>query len=194
MKKLQDYLNEIKDHRRVQGRRFELYSMLEMIILAGMSGRFGINPVARFIKNNESFFTDRYGFKHGVPSQTGLFNFMRELEYDELNTALSKWMRDVLAQKGKSKEWIAIDGKVINSTVSDKHSSEQNYVSLVSAFCERIGIVLKSNKFENKNSDEGSAARELIKTLEGMGIIITMDALHCKKKPSKPLWWEEMTM
>lgn len=59
--------------------------MLEMIVLAGMSGRFGVNPVARFMENNEDFFIQRYNLKNGIPSQTMLHNFMKGLDFGELN-------------------------------------------------------------------------------------------------------------
>ena len=77
MKRLQDYLSEVKDFRRAEGRRFGFVPMLEMIVLAGMSGRFGVNPVARFMENNEDFFIQRYNLKNGIPSQTMLHNFMK---------------------------------------------------------------------------------------------------------------------
>jgi hypothetical protein len=134
MKRLQDYLMEVKDFRRAEGRRFGFVPMLEMIVLAGMSGRFGVNPVARFMENNEDFFIQRYNLKNGIPSQTMLHNFMKGLDFEELNLVLSSWMGEVMESQGKADHWLSIDGKAIKSTVTDQHSSKQNYLSLVSVF------------------------------------------------------------
>ena len=194
MKRLQDYLSELKEFRRAEGRRFGLVPMLEMIVLAGMSGRFGVNPVTRFISNNESFFIDRYNFNNGVPSQTTVHNFIKALDFEQLNTLLSNWMAEVMELQDQSNQWISIDGKAIRSTVNDQHSSKQNYVSLVSMFNNNMGIVISASKLENKNSNEGISVRELINNMELKGVSFTLDALHCQKKLSKRSWSQEMIM
>jgi hypothetical protein len=194
MKRLQDYLSEIKDNRRPQGRRFSLVSMLEMLVLAGMSGRFGVNAVSRFIKNNKEFFLERYHFVHGIPSQTMIHNFLKGLDFEELNGALKSWMMGVMESQGKSDQWISIDGKAIRSTVSDPNTSQQNYINLVSAFNNNMGLVIGATRHENKKSNEGASVRELIEKLELKGVSFTLDAIHCQKKLSKPSWSVEMTM
>ena len=61
MKTLIDHLSQLPDNRRLQGRRFRLSAFFEMVILAGLSGRFSINGISRFIANNSDFFVSRYG-------------------------------------------------------------------------------------------------------------------------------------
>ncbi len=188
---LHEALNTIIDKRRKQGQRYPLGSYLEMIVLAGMSGHFGINSISRFIKNNKDYFIDRYNLSHGVPSQTGIFNFLRDLDYEELNMALTKWM----SQYVKGEEiWISIDGKGLGSTVTDKHNSKQNYKSIVSMFSSERKVVISTKGFESKKEHEITTARDLIEQLNLQGVTFTLDALHCQKKPRKQSWWEEMTM
>ena len=194
MKRLQDYLSEVKDFRRAEGRRFGFVPMLEMIVLAGMSGRFGVNAVARFLNNNKDFFVSRYNLSHGIPSQTMLHNFLTGMDFDELNEVLSSWMCEVMESQGKSDQWLSIDGKAIKSTVTEHNSSKQNYLSLVSVFSVNMGIVISASKLENKKSNEGFCVRELIEHMELKGVSFTLDALHCQKKQSKPSWPVEMTM
>jgi len=194
MKRLQDYLSEVKDFRRAEGRRFGFVPMLEMIVLAGMSGRFGVNAVARFLNNNKDFFVSRYNLSHGIPSQTMLHNFLTGMDFDELNEVLSSWMCEVMELQGKSDQWLSIDGKAIKSTVTEHNSSKQNYLSLVSVFSVNMGIVISASKLENKKSNEGFCVRELIEHMELKGVSFTLDALHCQKKQSKPSWPVEMTM
>jgi len=192
MKSLHEILNEIKDFRRKQGQRFKFADMLEMIVLAGLSGIFSINGIRRFIHENAEFFIERYELKHGVPSLSGIYNFLERLDYEELNKALKIWMDQYI--KGED-IWISIDGKVLGSTVSDEHNSKQNFKSIVSAFRSEKKLTLITKGFENKKKeDEIMIAREIIKQLEDKGVTMTLDALHCQKKRQRRLWWEEMTI
>lgn len=192
MRTLFDYLSEIKDFRRAQGQRISLAAFLEMVILSGMSGHFGINGISRFFKNNEDFFVERYALNHGVPAQGTIFNNLKMISQEELNKILRHWMNQYINQEEDM--WVAIDGKAIGSTVTDKHGSQQNYKSMVSMFSQQMGVVLSSISIENKKEHEGQAARELINILEAKGLTFTMDALHCQKKLLKPSWSQEMTM
>lgn len=192
MKPLTYFLKDVTDLRRAQGTRIKLNHFLEAMILAGMSGHFGIRSISRFVLDNEDFFVDRYHLLHGVPKQTNIFLMLKSLDYQQLNEALYRWVSQYLDPKDEN--WIAIDGKAIGSTVTDKHGSEQNYKSMVSMFCSKKGIVISSKSIENKKSNEGDAARTLIEQLELKGVVFTMDALHCQKKQRKPSWSQEMSM
>ena len=182
---LHEALGEYKDHRRKQGQRFPIASYLEMIILAGMSGRFGINSIGRFVKNNAEYFIERYSLLHGVPSQTGIYNFLNELNYEELNKVLEKWMRQYTVDDDDI--WMSIDGKVLGSTVTDANNSKQDYKSIVSMFCHHKSIVVSTKGYESKKENEIGTVQELIETLEIKGITMTLDALHCQKKRLNPL-------
>ena len=188
---LHEALGEFKDHRRKQGQRFPIASYLEMIVLAGMSGCFGINSIGRFVKNNADYFIERYKLTHGVPSQTGIYEFLKGLNYEELNKILIKWMRQYTNGEDV---WMSIDGKVLGSTVTDANNSKQDYKSIVSMFCSNKSIVVSTKGYESKKDNEIGAVQELIETLEIKGVTMTLDALHCQKKLLKRSWWEEMTM
>jgi hypothetical protein len=190
MKSLFDCLKSVKDHRRAQGQRTPFYAFLEMIVLAGMSGHFGFRPISRFIYNNQVFFIERYNLQHGVPAYATLRNFTKEIEYNELCVALHEWCSQYIEED----DWIAIDGKVMASTVTNSHDSKQNYKSMVSSFCNKKGIVINTESFENKKENEGETARELIRLFENKGVTFTLDALHCQKKLPKLSWSQEMTM
>lgn len=194
MKTLYELLQGIKDHRRSQGQRISLAAFLEMIVLAGMSGHFGINSIKRFIDNNEAYFVERYGLHHGVPSQGSVFNNLKNIDHAEFHKAVRLWMKQYVPSNQDF--WIAIDGKALASTVTDRHGSNQNFKCMVSMFSHDLGVVLNAESMENKKKEngEGEAARNLIAQLEVKGVTFTMDALHCQKKPLKPSWSQEMTM
>lgn len=188
MKSLVSFLSLIPDHRRAQGQRVPFYSFLEMIILAGMSGQFGIRPVSRFIQHNSTFFEHRYNLHHGVPKGSSVQNFVSSLDYNQLNQALYEWTKQYLS----SDAWLSIDGKAIGSTVTDKFGKLQNFKSMVTIFCTDKQIVVNTKSIESKKANEEACARDLIKQLEIRGVTFTMDALHCKKKQPKRSWSQEM--
>jgi len=183
-------LLEVTDPRRKQGQRTPLAAFLEMIILAGMSGNHAIRAVSRFIDRNEAYFVDRYNLKHGTPKYTNLRNFLEILDYEQLNSAVKKWCSQYI----EGQDWISIDGKAIRSTVTNSHSEVQNFLSMVSMFCTKKGIVIDTKSLENKKENEGLTAREMILQCELKGVTFTMDALHCQKKQSKLSWSQEMIM
>ena len=59
-------------------------------------------------------------------------------------------------------------------------------MSFVSVFSHKRGQVLKTAKLENQKRSEIPTVRELIEALDLQGVVVTLDALHCQKKPSTP--------
>jgi hypothetical protein len=79
-------------------------------------------------------------------------------------------------------EKIAIDGKSINSTVSQCHDSQQNFVSLVSLFGQQSHLILQIGILENGKASEIKTVHELLNKLQINKAVFTLDALHCQKK------------
>ena len=77
---------------------------------------------------------------------------------------------------------MAIDGKGIKSTLTGSSSSYQNFVSMVSVYSHHHGWVVRHQVMENKHSSEVEVVQKLVKELSGNKIVITLDALHCRKK------------
>lgn len=191
MKPLVDFLAEVPDWRRAQGKKIKLCNFLEMLVVAGLSGRFGIRDTSRFIKNNGDFFIDRYDLQHGVPCQTTLFNNLECIDFKSFNEAIKQWVLQYLPED-LTDFWVAIDGKVLRSTVTDYNNEKHNFIAIVSAFANKLEITMQSTSFESNKENEAAAARELIEDLELKGVTFTLDALHCQKKRLTPSWMEEM--
>jgi hypothetical protein len=58
----------------------------------------------------------------------------------------------------------------------------QNFVSIVSVFAEKRGLVLGLTKLENKKDSEINTVQNLIAVLDIEGVVFSLDALHCQKK------------
>lgn len=173
-------LNQIKDFRRKQGQRYSLTSILLIIIMGVMSGRYGYREINTFAKANEKDLRRNLKIKHKkMPSHVTIREIIMRVDFDALNEVFYKWASSYV--KIEKDEWISIDGKSIRSTVEDYNTSYQNFVCLVSVFTQKRGQVIKTSAYENKKESEISVVRKLIEVLDLKDVIITLDALHCKK-------------
>ena len=78
-----------------------------------------------------------------------------------------------------------MDGKSIKSTIVGGNSYYQNFVSMVSVYSHQRGWVVRHKVMENHQQSEISVVEELIQELSGSHVVITADALHCKKKNTR---------
>jgi hypothetical protein len=177
---LVEQLNQVRDFRRKQGQRFDLTTVLLIIIMGVMSGRYGYRELYSFAKANERELIRCLKIRHRrVPSHVTIREVLMNIDFDSLNGAFCQWASSYVSIE--ENEWISIDGKSIRSTVENYNNSYQNFVSLVSVFTQKRGQVIKASAFENKKTSEVTVVRELIEVLDLKGVIITLDALHCKK-------------
>ena len=177
---LEEHFESIQDFRRAEGRRYPLSKLLIIIVMAMMSGASGYREIARFMRVNQRELIDHLAWpRPQTPSYETLRTILSNIDFNFLNQLFDQWMRQV--QTTSQADWIAIDGKAIRSTVTDYSTASQNFVSMVSAFNQRTGLVISQEAFENKKSDEVSVVITLIQKLNQQGLVFSLDALHCKK-------------
>ena len=176
-------LSAIEDPRSASGLRYPLPDFLLMCIMSIMSGYSGYRSIGRFLKNNEQSFREIFGCYHGVPCYVTVREVLQRIDFDNFSKAFNQWAGQYVDMCKKDTK--AMDGKAIGSTTVHKDDSYQNFVSLVSVFSARRGIVLHCGKIENKKESEIPKVRQLIEALDVKGEIFTMDALHCQKKRPK---------
>lgn len=177
---LQDCLSQVRDPRRKQGQRFELETLLLLIIMGMMRGCYHYREIARFCRNNQSDLSRLLCIKSKhMPSHVTIRQLVLTLDFTCLQTAFHQWAKQYVPID--ENEWIAIDGKAIKSTVSDIHNSYQNFVCLVSLFSQKREQIIFAERFDNKEKSETAVVEQLIEVLDLKDVIFTLDALHCKK-------------
>lgn len=189
MQSLSYFIQQIPDHRSRQGLRHPFHPFVSMIILAHLGGYCGLNEMTRFIRTNADYFKKTFNLTV-VPGYTILRTFCAEVSFEHINKAFYSWA----SQYVNEKNWFSIDGKGLNSTATEAFSIDQNFKAMVSVFNHASGMVLVSNTYENKGKSEIHSVQDLISKLEQKGMVLTLDALHCQKKQSKPSWIVEMSM
>lgn len=175
-------LSKVKDFRTLDGQRHHLWLVLLIVIMGTMSGYIGYRALGDFVKRHEIALIKTLGIsKQRVPSYSTIRRVMMGIDFEDFARIFNGWAQHyVQIQAG---EWLAIDGKSIKGTLTAYASQYQNFVSMVSVFSSKQGIVLSVDKLDNKIGSEMVTVQTLIKTLDLEGVVLSLDALHCQKKP-----------
>lgn len=180
-KSLMDCFAEIPDVRRSQGLMHDQSFCLTLIVLGLMSGYKGVRGLGDFVKGNKDEIINYFRPKKSrVPSYSTIRRVMLAVNFDDLTKAFYLWAMQNMELK--EEDAYAVDGKCIRSTVTDSNDSEQNYLSIVSAFGQTCKQVLAQTKFYSKKESEISKVLEILEMVEVEGKTFTLDALHCQKK------------
>ncbi len=177
-----DYLKQIPDERKASGRRHPLWLILLIIILGIMSGCWGYRGLGRFVERHRRQLIETFKIPQArVPSYSTIRRVMMTLDYEALTQVFNNWASQYT--NNDRGQWIAIDGKSLKNTVHDCHGKQQNFVMMVSAFTHERGEIVGIKVMENKQQSEIVAVQNLLELLDLKGVVFTMDALHCQKKP-----------
>ncbi|GAK51676.1 hypothetical protein U14_02921 [Candidatus Moduliflexus flocculans] len=188
-----EHLQTIPDFRRKQGRRYPLTALLLITIMSIMSGRCRYREIAAFAKANQKDLLTFFHLKRKrLASHVTFREAIKGVDFDDVITAFNQWASQYVTLAPE--EWLAIDGKALASTVTEYDSSYQNFVALVSVFSHKRGQVFRAAKLENQKSSEIPAVQGLIAALDLQGVVFSLDALHCQKKPSPPSSTVAMTI
>ncbi|NEP46674.1 MAG: ISAs1 family transposase, partial [Okeania sp. SIO2H7] len=164
-----------------EGRRHSLSLTLLLVIMGIMSGYYSYRALGDFVKRHQNALVELLEVpKNRVPSYSTIRRVMLGVNYQDLIDAFNKWANQYTTEENL--EWFAIDGKSIKSTVTNPGTSLQDFISLVSVFSIKKGIVINCQQFESNGGSELKTVQTLLEALELQEAIFTLDALHCQKK------------
>ena len=173
-------LQEIRDFRASQGRRYPLWLILLLIVMGTISGCRSYYALEDFGARHYGVVSEQLGVKvTRLPSDTTFRRILQKLDFQALAQQFEQWVNSRLVLEPG--EWIAIDGKSIKGTVTEHRTAYQNFVRLVSVYSHKQGIVIASQQFESKKSSELKVVQTMLEALQLEGVVFTMDALHCQK-------------
>lgn len=177
---LTSFLATVPDFRRSQGIRYPLGVTLLMIIMSIINGAKGYREMARFMENHADALITTLKLKHGVPSHVSVRSILLGVDLEAFNIAFFNWMEGILSDSNN--KWISLDGKSIRSTLNHGGSELQNFVQVVNVFAHHSQLVVTQQDFMSSKAEEPIVVRNLIQQLDGKGLYICLDALHCQKK------------
>lgn len=178
---LSECFSQLEDPRRSVGLRTSLDQLLCMVTLGYLCGYGGYRPLARFCKTHAKSFISALSLRHGVPSHVTFRTVLQDLDEQALIDAFNSWAETYVELSPS--DWVSGDGKTLNSTVSDCHGKSQDFQAVVSIFSQQSGLVYALEQYRNKSKEkaETDVVRFLIGKLTGMGLTLTLDALHTQK-------------
>lgn len=171
-------LSEISDHRRAEGKRFNMIQMFSIIFISGLCGHFGGRAVSRFAESHMEIFVNELSLKHGTPSHTKISTFINAISEENMIAVFHKWTSSYVVFD--TEEGVSGDGKALKSTRLDNRG--KNFKAIVSFFSHKNGLVHSISKYENEKKSEVNVVLALLDRLKDMGITLHLDALHCQKK------------
>lgn len=176
---LRSFLFKVKDHRRKQGRRYELGHILFLAILAILSGADSYRKVQKFIVAHYESLNEIFGLNwKRLPAHTSIREIIQGTSGQELEESFRDYTQ-ALVESEIEKEVISCDGKVLRGSFD--HFKDQKAVQILSVFLSDSHLILAHEEIATK-TNEIPTAQQLMEKLGLRGYIFTFDALHCQEK------------
>ena len=180
---LLEILREIPDHRRAEGKRFDLATVLLYSILAMVAGANSYRQMHEFIRIHRQLLNGAFGLElRYSPSYIGLRLILRGVDPAALETAFRRHASAIAAPPAtEGLTAIAVDGKTLRGSFDA--FCDRKAAHMMSALRHADQIVLAHLMVAEK-SNEIPAAPELIAALGVTDCLVTLDAAHCQKNRS----------
>ena len=182
MNSLIESLKKVNDFRRKQGQKYPLWLILLIVILGLMAGHLEYRALGDFAKSQQILLKKYFHLRSlKTPSYSTIRRTMMGVDWSNLMDVFNQWSSQ-LAIGDEECQWLAIDGKSLKSTVENHQNSQQNFVSIISVFCQKNGLVLHLSRIENKNKSELHQVQDIARDSGIHDRVFTLDALHCQKQ------------
>lgn len=176
---LVSFLFQIEDHRRGQGRIYELGHILLFSVLAILSGATSYRKIHTFIVVHYDTLNDIFDLNwKRMPAYTTIRNIIQGVSGSKLEQAFREYSKELGETEGK-KKLVGCDGKVLRGSFD--HFNDQKAIQIFSVFLSDSRIILAHEEIEEK-TNEIPVAQLLMDDLGLSDHIFTFDALHCQKK------------
>lgn len=180
---LLEILRSIPDHRRNEGKRFDLATVLLYGVLSMVAGANSYRQMHEFIRIHLQRLNEAFGLRLSYPpSYTGLRLILQGVDPAALEAAFRQHAASISPPPApRGLVAVAIDGKTLRGSFDA--FSDRKAVHMMSALRQADQIVLGHLMVEEK-SNEIPAAPALIEALGLEGCVFTLDAEHAQKNPS----------
>jgi hypothetical protein len=178
-------LATIPDPRRAEGKRYHLQHVLLFSILAIVSGANSYRGIRTFVKIHRRKLNTAFKISwKRPPAHTAIRYILQGLSGTEVEKVFREHAADLNHfEAGSGTRVIALDGKTLKGSFDSFNDIKARQV--LSAFAVDTALVLAHIEIDEK-SNEIPAVQKLLEELDVAGHIVTCDAMHCQKKPSKP--------
>src|SRR4051794_24799329 len=182
---LAEYLAQIPEYRAARGRQHPLLALL-LVCVAMLCGARGQSAIADWGKHHGRPWRRRLGFpRDRAPSQPTLSRLFVRIPHKTVEAALGRWAEQALRCCPPATgvlEGIALDGKALRGS-RRRGAAHAHHLS---AFSQRLGVVLAQVGVADKTNEIG-AAGEFLLTLVLEGRVVTADALLTQREVARTM-------
>ena len=178
-------LATIPDPRRAEGKLYQLPHVLLFSIFAIVSGANSYRGICTFIKIHRRKLNKAFGISwKRPPAHTAIRYILQGLSATDVEKVFREHAANLnRAGAGPGARVVAFDGKALTGSFDSFNDAKAKQV--LSAFAAGTALVLAHIEIDEK-SNEIPAVQKLLEELDVAGHIVTCDAMHCQKKPSRP--------
>lgn len=171
------HLSLVPDPRVDRNKRHDLSEMLFVAVCATISGAEGWSDIVEFAENRLTWLRQFVRLDNGIPVDDTFARVLSSLNPKALNECFLGWLEGLREVRGG--RVIAIDGKTLRRSHDRKRG--RHPLHLVRAWATQEGMALGCVKSEQK-SNEITAIPQLLRQLELVGAIVTIDAMGCQRE------------
>ena len=178
-------LGEFPDPRRAEGKLYQLPYVLLFSVLAVVTGGNSYRSIETFITVHRRRLNAAFGLRwRRAPAHTAIRYILQGLDPKVVEQVFRRHAAGLLeGASGASRHTVALDGNVLRRSFDNFR--DRKAAQLLHAFDTKVGLILAHVDIDEK-SNEIPAAQQLLGELHVAHSTITLDALHCQKKPSRP--------
>jgi len=177
------HLATIPDPRRAEGKLYQLPYVLLFSILAIVSGANSYRGMHSFIEVHLAPLRKMFGLSwRRAPAYSTIRFILQGLDVASVERAFRRHAEALDAHtKRRQQRHVAIDGKMLRHSFDQ--FNDRKAAHILSAFASDTGLVLAHLDCDDK-SNEIPAVQVLLSELGLTQVLVTVDAMHCQKKPS----------
>ena len=175
------FLDDLQDHRRAQGRRYELKHIILFSIMAILSNAKSYRQISSFIITHYKTLKEEFKLEwKKCPAYTTVRNIIQGVDPKEIEACFRAYTQSLINMDIANIDMgIAVDGKVLRGSFDN--FEDKKAIQVLSFFETEQGLILAHEKIGEK-TNEIPVFQRLIKELELENAVYTLDALHCQKK------------
>lgn len=178
---IEKHFGSLKDFRDSRGLRHKLNEITVIAILSIICGADEFTEMEEFGKAKEPFLRTFLDLPNGIPSHDTFGRVFSILPPDEFRECFIAWVKSIRTLEG---DIVNIDGKALRRSFD--RATGKSMIYMVSAWANANNMVLGQVKVADK-SNEITAIPKLLKLLDLVGCIITIDAMGTQKEIAKEI-------
>lgn len=174
------HFEQIEDRRKPKGVRYQLVTILVLILLAKMGGEDNPTAIAEWVAHRKEGLVKLLSLpRQSVPHHTTYRRILQEvIQPEEFEAIVGEYQRKQV--KEEVEIIITIDGKTVRGTIA---GGELRGTHLLAAYLPESGLVLMEVAVDKKEN-EITAAPRVLQHLDLSGAIVIADAMHAQRQIS----------